>query len=544
MSLNDKLNAALVSREKRLIRRRLYDPSADAHLADFSSNDYLSLSLSPALRTRFLAKLSSAPHILGSGGSRLLVNGHAHAALEARLAAFFRAPAALLFNSGFDANVGFFASVPQPGDAIVYDEHIHASVHDGMRASRAAARVPFAHNSPAALRDVLERLVEERPGLAGGENSVFVSVETLYSMDGTVAPLTQIVEAVEQLFPHGNGYVVVDEAHSTGVYGPQGRGLVAALGLEDRIFARLHTFGKALAATGAVLLVTPLVRDYLLNYARSLIYTTSLSNANIIAADCSFDMLEEGEAEKLSAKLLRLSSRLTTTFSQELAARRIPSSLLSLPANLTTTYSGTDPTRLPTPIIPVLTPHPRPLSAHLRVRGLNARPITWPTVPKGADRVRICLHSANTQEEVDRLVSAMVEWAESWQAAQEAADSAAVNESAGEPGWCASLATPRSPVRSSADTPRMSLAASWACLIVPTEAPSVTSAENNAAALTGDMYDMRDVPPPINCPCGITLKKDVLVKDDPTAPHPVSPNVLSRGWSSKGECGNGEKLYE
>ncbi|KAI0648680.1 PLP-dependent transferase [Trametes meyenii] len=419
MSLHEKLNAALASRDKRLIRRRLYDPSADAHLADFSTNDYLSLAHSPSLRARFLAKLNASPYILGSGGSRLLVNGHAHAALEARLVAFFRAPAALLFNSGFDANVGLFASVPQPGDAIVYDEHIHASVHDGMRASRAETRVAFAHNSVEALRAALEKLVEEQPGLANGEHSVFIAVETLYSMDGTVAPLVQIIEAVEELFPQGNGYVIVDEAHSTGVYGPQGKGLVAALGLEDRIFARLHTFGKALAATGAVLLVTPLVRDYLLNYARSLIYTTSLSNANIIAAECSFDLLEDGEAEELSAKLLGLSAHLTTALSQELAKHRIPSSLLSLPAHIATSYSGSDPTRLPTPIIPVLTPHPRPLSAHLRVRGLNARPITWPTVPKGADRVRVCLHSSNTREEVDRLVSAMIEWAESWQAAQE-----------------------------------------------------------------------------------------------------------------------------
>ncbi|KAI9001476.1 pyridoxal phosphate-dependent transferase [Trametes punicea] len=421
-SLHEKLSAALASRERRLIRRRLYDPFADAHLVDFSTNDYLSLSLSPVLRARVLSRLQASAHILGSGGSRLLVNGHAHASLEARLVAFFRAPAALLFNSGFDANVGFFSSVPQPGDVIVYDEHIHASVHDGMRASRVNkdAQVAFAHNSVPALRRTLEKLMQKRPGLVTGENSVFVAVETLYSMDGTLAPLTQIVETVEELFPQGNGYVIVDEAHSTGVYGPHGRGLVAALGLEDRVFARLHTFGKALAATGAVLLVTPLVRDYLLNYARSLIYTTSLSNANIIAAECSFDMLEEGEAEKLSTQLLKLSSHLTTSLRRQLAAHRIPSSLLSLPAYLSASGTGVDnQTQLPTPIIPVLTPHPRPLSAHLRVRGLNARPITWPTVPKGADRVRICLHASNTKEEVDRLVSAMIEWAESWQAAQE-----------------------------------------------------------------------------------------------------------------------------
>lgn len=250
MTLTDKLSAALASREKRLIRRRLPDPSADDHLVDFFTNDYLSLATNPTLRTRFLRKLEESPHVLGSGGSRLLVNGHAHASLEARLATFFRAPTALLFNSGFDANVGFFSSVPQQGDIILYDEHIHASVHDGMRASRVEARVAFKHNSVRALRSALTELISSKPGLRTGENSLFVSVETLYSMDGTLAPLVEIVEAVEEHLPLGNGYIVADEAHSTGVYGPKGKGLVAACGLEDRVFARLHTFGKALAGTG------------------------------------------------------------------------------------------------------------------------------------------------------------------------------------------------------------------------------------------------------------------------------------------------------
>lgn len=250
--LNAQLDAALTSREKRLIRRRLPDPQADENLADFSSNDYLSLARSPVLRARFLDKLSAAPHVLGSGGSRLLVNGPAHAALEARLARFFRAPTSLLFNSGFDANVGFFSAVPQLGDALVFDEHIHASVHDGMRASRVQPDMqrPFVHNSVDALRGVLEKLIDECPDVQTGARSVFLAVETVYSMDGTVCPLAEMVDAMEELLPCGNGYVVVDEAHATGIYGPQGRGLVGLLGLEDRVLARLHTFGKALAGTG------------------------------------------------------------------------------------------------------------------------------------------------------------------------------------------------------------------------------------------------------------------------------------------------------
>jgi 8-amino-7-oxononanoate synthase len=281
-ALAQKLTAALASREQRNIRRRLPDPSLslspptsgsishvtttdkattttpqpDSTPVDFSSNDYLSLSTSPLLRARVLAALHSSPSILGSGGSRLLVYNHAHAALEARLARTFRSPAALLFNSGFDANAGFFACVPQSGDALLHDEAIHASVHDGARASRIAARMrrSFAHNDVRALRTALCALRDGYPVLREGKSNVFVAVESVYSMDGTVAPLRAILDTMKDVFLTGNAYLVVDEAHATGLYGPGGRGMVAQLGLEDCVLARLHTFGKALAASGGAYL--------------------------------------------------------------------------------------------------------------------------------------------------------------------------------------------------------------------------------------------------------------------------------------------------
>ncbi|KAF9483180.1 PLP-dependent transferase [Pholiota conissans] len=411
-ALSKSLAAALASRDARWIRRRLPDPntsSSDSPLIDFSSNDYLSLSHSSKLRAHLLERLAGAPDVLGSGGSRLLVNGRAHAALEARLAAFFRVETVLLFNSGFDANVGFFSCIPQPGDTIVYDEYIHASVHDGMRASRAKAQFAFSHNSVPDIRRLLCRLLEERKGLLSGANSLFLSVESLYSMDGTFSPLREIADMLDELFPMKNAYLIVDEAHSTGIYGPQGRGRVAELGLEDRVLARLHTFGKALAATGAVIATNVLIRDYLLNYARSLIYTTSLSYANIIAADCSFDMLTDGTAQHLSNRLLELSSYFTESLQPRLTLQNIPPTLLRLPSHLQLASATTS--SPPSPIIPVLTPHPRPLSAYLLALGMNARPITWPTVPKGKDRVRVCLHAGNTKEDVDRLVEGLVKWA-------------------------------------------------------------------------------------------------------------------------------------
>ncbi|KFY12367.1 hypothetical protein V492_03924 [Pseudogymnoascus sp. VKM F-4246] len=219
---------------------------------DFSSNDFLSLSSSPALHASFLTHLSSSPPRLGSGGSRLLDGNSSYAeTLESDIASFHGAEAGCLFNSGFDANAGFFACVPQPGDVVVHDSAIHASVHEGMRLSRAGARLSFRHNDVSDLQRVLEGVLESDALVKTGRRSVFLAVESLYSMDGDVAPLTAIVEVVERLLPKGNGKIIVDEAHSTGLYGENGRGVVCSLGLERRVFARLHTFGKALACNGA-----------------------------------------------------------------------------------------------------------------------------------------------------------------------------------------------------------------------------------------------------------------------------------------------------
>jgi 8-amino-7-oxononanoate synthase len=219
---------------------------------DFSSNDFLSLSTSPLLRRAYLTELSSHSSFkLGSGGSRLLDGNSIYAEeLEKDIASFHGADAGLLFNSGFDANSGFFSCVPMKGDVVLFDEHIHASVHEGMRLSRAGNRVAFKHNSVGDLRRRIEEVLVDDSFIRDEKRNVFVAIESLYSMDGDLAPIKEIVELVEELLPRGNGHVVVDEAHSNGVYGYQGRGIVCNLGLEDRIFARLHTFGKGLACNG------------------------------------------------------------------------------------------------------------------------------------------------------------------------------------------------------------------------------------------------------------------------------------------------------
>ncbi|THV00709.1 PLP-dependent transferase [Dendrothele bispora CBS 962.96] len=455
-ALNSALASALASREKRSIRRRLPPPTPIPSISvdspvDFTSNDYLSLASSTRLRKRLLEKLASSDEVLGSCGSRLLVNPSTHVNLERRLERFFgenrgkeaveEAEAegddplwsALLFNSGYDANVGFFTSIPQPGDVVILDEYIHASVHDGVRASRVSkdSVLTFRHNSLDALRETLLQLLEandERSTrLRDGSNSLFLAVESLYSMDGTLAPLREMSDMLEELFPNDNTYMIVDEAHATGIYGTEerpGRGRVAMVGLDGasgqskgRVIARLHTFGKALGSSGAVILTTPLIRDYLINYARSLIYTTSLTHANVIAIGCSFDMVEDGTAAELSKHLLSLSAYLLNLLYSTLKSEQIPPELVALPPHLlkhlsshhlTSSSSTTSPL---SPIIPLLTPQPRPLSAYLLSKhNLNARPISWPTVPKGADRVRVCLHAANTRQDVESLVRGVVEW--------------------------------------------------------------------------------------------------------------------------------------
>lgn len=244
---------ALARRESRSARRRLTVLSPTA--VDFSSNDFLSLSTSKAYRTRFLNHLNSTPESfpLASGGSRLLDGNSAYAEdLERLVAGFHDAPTALLFNSGFDANVGVLSSIPQPGDLILYDELIHASAHEGMKLSRAGSRQSFAHSSPASLRAVLQAQIGRNVEIQKGTLNVFLVVESIYSMDGDVAPIKEFVEVVDDLLPAGNGYFIVDEAHATGVFGPRGAGVVQELGVQDRIFLRIHTFGKALASHGGI----------------------------------------------------------------------------------------------------------------------------------------------------------------------------------------------------------------------------------------------------------------------------------------------------
>ncbi|CZT06975.1 related to 7-keto-8-aminopelargonate synthetase and related enzymes [Rhynchosporium graminicola] len=378
-SINQSMKSLLSKRKDNSALRALTTTSSNA--VDFSSNDFLSLSNCPIFKKAYLTELTTSPDFhLGSGGSRLLDGNSRYAEnLEAEIAAFHGAPAALLFNSGFDANAGFFACVPQPGDVVLYDEFIHASVHEGMRLSRAGSCKSFSHNSLRDLRERIEELREDEKAMRG-ERNVFVAVESLYSMDGDLAHLEAIVDLVDELLPKGNGLVVVDEAHSNGVYGEHGRGIVCSLGLEKRVFARLHTFGKGLACNGAAILCSPLTREYLINYARPLIYSTSMSFPSLAAIKVVYSLKRQGMTQPLINHLNELIEHMY---------RQLLSLLPHAKDQLTGVQILQIPNELPrSPIIALLTPEPRSLAKYCQEKGFVVRAIVPPTVPEGTQRVR------------------------------------------------------------------------------------------------------------------------------------------------------------
>lgn len=370
-SLHQRLAQQLAQRETIGTRRRLTQP--EAGLVDFSSNDYLGLSRHPTVQA---ALQQAAFEAAGSTGSRLLTGNSAAAeALETHLAEFHRAEAALLFNSGYAANMGFFSAVPRRGDTILYDEASHASVKDGIRSSFATAW-SFRHND---LGDLERRLTR-------ATGAVFVAVESLYSMDGDMAPLAELAA----LCRTRELYLVVDEAHSNGIYGPAGEGLVAALGLEADVFARILTFGKALGSQGAAVVGPAVLRDYLLNFSRPFIYTTALPPLTIASLTAAYQLLPQLAAER--QQLFALSDYLKATLNTVPGLHVPPESHV---------------------IHPVFFPQQpgpeaaRRVAAAAQQAGFDVRPIVSPTVPVGTERLRLIVHSYNTKAEIDELAAVL-----------------------------------------------------------------------------------------------------------------------------------------
>jgi 8-amino-7-oxononanoate synthase len=227
-------------------------PRWDDTVVDWQTSDFLSLNRSGRIREAFLEEIARHESFeLSASGSRVQYGNYDYLIeVEKEAAHFFGAETGYICHTGYHANVNVVAYVPLPGDAIVYDELVHGSTHEGMKLSVAAHKVSFRHNDAGSLYDALTSLRDFEPGFASGTQSILICVESIYSMNGDVCPIKEFVAVAKDLFPLGNAQFIVDEAHSIGVLGPEGRGLISMLGLEKDIAIRIHMCSKAMASTG------------------------------------------------------------------------------------------------------------------------------------------------------------------------------------------------------------------------------------------------------------------------------------------------------
>lgn len=350
-------------------RRRSLAPRAGA---DFASNDYLGLAASPRLaRAASDAIARGVP--VGSGGSRLLRGNHEEIeALEHEAADHFGHAAALWFSSGYVANLTLFATLPQRGDLIVYDEHVHASAHDGMRLSRGERRTAV-HNDAEAFDDAIAQWRR-----AGGTGTPWIAVESLYSMDGDRAPLNDLV----QVATRHDAILVVDEAHATGVFGDGGRGLAHGLPTE-RVIA-LHTCGKALGAEGALLTGPVAMRDFLVNRGRGFIFSTAPSPVMAAVVRESLRALadEPARRESLWARIAHAERRLS-------------------PLGVTATGSQIMPLVLGDDVRAMT------MAGAVQAAGFDVRGIRPPTVPAGTARLRISITNNIGPGDIDALADVL-----------------------------------------------------------------------------------------------------------------------------------------
>lgn len=348
---------------------------AGEDLVDFSSNDYLGFAGNKFIfeaATRILEDNSLIKN--GSGGSRLLTGNHLlYPAAEDLVASYHKAEAALIFNSGYDANLGFFSAIPGRGDLIMYDEFIHASIRDGIKLSAAKAH-KFAHNDLEDLHEKIERVKNDIFG------EVYIVTESIFSMDGDKPDLKSLIHLAEE----NNYCLIVDEAHAVGVHGA---GLVAEAGLEQQVFARIITFGKALGSHGAAIFGSKKLKDFLINYARSFIYSTALPPHAIATLMAAYRHLQENGASEID----RLSENITF-FKTEVSKMAFKAQILE------------SDTAIQCILIPGNS-EVKIASEELRRAGFDVRPILSPTVSAGTERLRICLHSFNTREEINMLLN-------------------------------------------------------------------------------------------------------------------------------------------
>lgn len=383
MDLPKKLLLKLKYREENNSLRSLKAPSI---LVDFSSNDYLGFAKSEEIfeeTHQFLVANNSKKN--GATGSRLLSGNHIlYPKVETFLSNFHQAASATIFNSGYDANIGFFSAIPQRGDIILYDEFIHASIRDGIQLSNAKA-YKFAHNNPTNLEALLKRIQHEK-------TEIYVVTEAVFSMNGSTPNLVQVSELCKK----NNAFLIVDEAHSVGVFGKNGCGIVQELHLQKDVFARIITFGKALGCHGAAILGSTQLQHYLVNFARSFIYTTALSPHSLATIRMAYNkMLKQiWQQEKLKETIAFFKAEIEKQKMRIFPFGEISEKqwgfIESNSAIHCCLISGNKKVKS--------------ISEKLQKKGFEVKAILSPTVKKGRERLRFCLHSYNSNEEIREVL--------------------------------------------------------------------------------------------------------------------------------------------
>ncbi|HET9135292.1 MAG TPA: 8-amino-7-oxononanoate synthase [Candidatus Kapabacteria bacterium] len=344
---------------------------------DFTSNDYLGLTKNSDLKKHLLNALSRENMLLGSGGSRLLRGNHVyHEQAEADFAAFSGSEASLFFTSGYAANMAVLTAIPTRHDLIVFDSLVHASIREGIHASLAAKK-SFQHNSLETLESSIKT--------ATGVGAIYVVVESLYSMDGDESPLHDLAE----LCTAYGASLIVDEAHAAGLLGTHGSGLIDEAGIRDEVFISVYPCGKALASAGAFVCSSPIVKEYLINRARTMIFTTALPP--LIPFQLSFTLKLIQERRDLREQVFKNAAIVRSSLQEHLNRWHV------LPGR--------------SPIIPLIIGDEEEAIAvgkALQGRGLDVRPIRPPTVAEGSSRFRLTVNALHTHAELQLLTDSII----------------------------------------------------------------------------------------------------------------------------------------
>ena len=369
--------------ELRMLTQSFRELPKENNLVDFSSNDYLGFSKSDLIfdeTHQYLIDNNLKSN--GATGSRLISGNHKlYETTENLIAKFHQTETALIFNSGYDANVGFFGSVPQRNDIILFDELCHASIRDGILLSNAKS-YKFNHND---FLD-LEELIIKFESQTFQKTTLYIVTESVFSMDGDCPNLEELIKVSEK----HNCLLVIDEAHSLGVFGESGQGLVQEYQIQNRIFARIVTFGKGLGCHGAAVLGGQNLKDYLVNFARSFIYSTGLSPHSVATIFIAYNHLikDKTQVQKLKENIIY--------FNQQ-------KNLLGLKPLFVRSKSA-----IQSAIIPG-NEKVKQIAKIIQENGFNVKAILSPTVPEGQERLRVCLHSYDDKKNIDAILNVLLQ---------------------------------------------------------------------------------------------------------------------------------------